>query len=83
MTDEEFDVLDELYFVIRFDDLLEATEKDADELIKILKSLFSKGWIKVLKTVDDEVPDSEIDMDNSSSEYYFLATKKGLLAHNS
>ena len=82
MTDEEFDVLDELYFVIRFGELADLTEKSSEDLVEVLKSLYQKGWIKVMMTVDDELPESEIDLDNSFSDYYFLATKKGLLAHN-
>ncbi len=82
MTDEEFDVLDELYFVIKYGDLLEETGLPSEQLIQVLQSLYSKGWIKIMETVDDELSASEIDLKNSAGSYFFLATKSGLLAHN-
>lgn len=83
MTDEEFDVLDELYFVISFEELKETTLMPEEKLISVLKSIYSAGWIKVMETVDDELPKSAIDLTNKASDYFFLATKSGLLAHNS
>jgi len=83
MTDEEFDVLDELYFVISFEELKEATMMPPDKLVNVLLSIYEKGWVKVMETVDDELPESQIDLINRASDYIFLATKSGLLAHNS
>lgn len=83
MTDDEFDVLDELYFVQSFDQLVSLTAKAEPDLISILKVLFKKGWIKVLAGVDDEVPPGQIDWVHAVQTYHFLATKSGLLAHNS
>lgn len=83
MTDDEFDVLDELYFVESFGQLVSLTAKAESDLTAILKSLFEKGWIKVLAGVDDEVPPEQVDWDGAVHTYHFLATKNGLLAHNS
>lgn len=83
MSDEEFDVLDELYFVQSFSDLLILTEKSADQLAPVLKSLYEKGWIKVMENVDDEIPKDKLDFDSlQNQESFFLATKNGLMAHN-
>jgi hypothetical protein len=82
MTDLEFDVLDELYFVIEFHDLLQSTELDDKTLYNCLKTLKAKGWIKCFKGMDEELPISEIDFDKNYRTYSYLATKKGLLAHN-
>jgi hypothetical protein len=82
MTNEEFDVLDELYFVIHYDELLVNTGLSDEELIKVLISLLDKGWIKCLKTADEEVIYSDSDFRSNCKHYYYLATKAGLLAHN-
>ena len=82
MNDLEFDVLDELYFVISYPDLAEACGLSDEELIATLQDLYQKGWIKVLNSVDEEVKSSEMDLTADFAAYYYLATKNGLLAHN-
>lgn len=83
MTDSEFDVLDELYFVTSFGQLKEATQLETTRLIDIIQSIHQKGWIRIMETVDEEVPAGQLDLPNLAGNYYFLATKEGLLAHNS
>ncbi|MEQ8471662.1 MAG: hypothetical protein RIC35_10765 [Marinoscillum sp.] len=83
MTDDEFEVLDELYFVTPFEQLLEETNMDSIKLVQILNSIYLKGWVKIMETVDDEVPKEKLDLENKAGSYFFLATKEGLLAHNS
>lgn len=83
MTDDEFNVLDELYFVRSYAELKELVSYSDDALIPILKSLHHQAWIKFLINVDEEwSPDQDLS-DQQFLELYFLATKKGLLAHNS
>ncbi len=82
MTDDEFDVLDELYFVQSFHELVDLTGKEGENLRKILSDLFEKGWIRIFKEVDEEVPIDEIDLNHRAEEYIFLASKEGLMAHN-
>lgn len=83
MSENEFEVLDELYFVTSYPKLkLELGFKDS-ELISTLKSLFSNQWIRVLRTEEIDMEASEIDWDNGVKGYFFLASKKGLFAHNS
>ncbi len=82
MTDLEFDVLDELYFVIPYKDLLSETELEENELCDCLKSLIEKGWVKCFQDMDTEISKPELDFKNKFREYAYLATKKGLLAHN-
>lgn len=81
MTDLEFDVLDELYFVSSYQQLAEACELDELKLIETLAILFEKGWVKVLQTVDDEAREP-LELPTRFHTYYYLATKKGLHAHN-
>lgn len=83
MSDEEFDVLDELYFVISYDEL----EENLPHLKKVLKDLLStllkKGYIKCLvKDSEEEVLDT-FEFNLNYKKYNYLATKAGLLAHNS
>ncbi len=82
MSDQEFIVLDELYFVTSYPDLQQATDLPHNELRETLSGLFSKGWLKVFKTVAEELPEENIDLEADLENYYYLASKAGLLAHN-
>ncbi|OEK05338.1 hypothetical protein [Roseivirga misakiensis] len=82
MTDEEFDVLDELYFVQPLAYLTEELSMSAEEIKPILKQLLEKGWVKCLHNMNDEVFEDELNFDADFEKYYYLASKKGLLAHN-
>ena len=80
MTDQEFELLDELYFVTSFQDLINILDWDSSELKVILESLLEQGWIKALKSPDGDVIE-EVDVSELNA-YYFLATKEGLMMHN-
>lgn len=82
MTNEEFDLLDELYFVQPYDFLKEELEWADEEIFETLKSLQEKGWIKCFKAMDEEVFEGELDLKNNYRSYFYLASKKGLMAHN-
>ena len=82
MSDLEFDVLDELYFVHSFEELMELTDLEEGELKPVLQKLLNKGWIKCLENVNDEVTEEEMDFELQYRRYYYLATKSGLMAHN-
>lgn len=82
MTDLEFDVLDELYFVIGFEALQEELDVEEEALKDSLKAMMSKGWVKCFLSMSEEALQHEIDFDNKYKAYYYLASKQGLLAHN-
>ncbi|WP_020527243.1 hypothetical protein [Flexithrix dorotheae] len=82
MTDIEYEVLDELYFVISYSDLKEQTGIGDAELKKCLKQLFDKKWIVCFKSVSEELPVEEVNLNDYSEKYFYLASKKGLFAHN-
>lgn len=82
MTEAEFDVMDELYFVQSYSYLAEELDMPDEDLVETLKSLWSRGWIKVLIDVDTEEKNDQLDWVKRYKDYYFLATKKGLLKHN-
>ncbi|MDO1445238.1 hypothetical protein Q0590_03200 [Rhodocytophaga aerolata] len=83
MTDAEFDVMDELYFVTAFATLANQLDLPEHELKQTLQSLLAKGWIKCFKSASEELVADELDFESEYKQYYFLATKAGLLAHNS
>ena len=81
MTDAEFDILDELYFVISFEDLQNQLNMDEMDLIEHLRTIFEKGWVRVFDDPDSaaDVPFSTVSITSA----FLLASKSGLKAHNS
>ncbi|RAI90132.1 hypothetical protein [Algoriphagus yeomjeoni] len=81
MSEAEFDLMDELYFVQPYTYLIETLAWEDELLLATLQSLYAQGLIKCL---DD--PDTErfgaVDISKEGKDLYFLATKKGLMAHN-
>ncbi len=82
MNKREFEILDELYFLVSFDDLREALCYDRSELRVILKSLARKKWVKCYKSVDEDIEWDEVEFENLFDKYHYLASKEGLIAHN-
>ncbi|MDN3203039.1 hypothetical protein [Algoriphagus sediminis] len=81
MNDDQFDLIDELYFVQDFDYLRETLGWADDHLIGVLQSLVDEGWVKVLKSPDEELFD-KIDLKINGTTFMYLATKEGLMKHN-
>ena len=83
MTNREYEILDALYFTVSFDAVKKELETDELMLRDELLTLMDKGWVKCLeKNSEAEVEDKEL-VKNNYKEYNFLASKKGLIAHNS
>ncbi len=81
MSDEEFDLIDELYFVQPYSHLVETLGWENDLILRTLESLQDKGWIKCLRSPDEEIF-SKIDFQQEATNLFFLATKEGLMKHN-
>lgn len=81
MSDQEFDLLDELYFVQSYSTLQEALGWEDSQLLDTLTLLVGKGWIKCFSAPDQECFE-DIDLHEVGKELLYLATKKGLMAHN-
>jgi hypothetical protein len=84
MTEIEFDILDELYFVASYPDLRSTLSLSDDELCKGLQALLAKGYIRIM--YPDQDTEHEYDPEVFSKhchDYFFLATKAGLVVHNS
>jgi hypothetical protein len=84
VTDQEFDVLDELYFVISFRELIRNLSWLEQDLLPVLKGLVEKELVKCIDPQSEE--EMELSMDELGKQFnkiLFLATKKGLMEHNS
>ncbi len=82
MTNLEFDILDELYFVNSFTDLREKLRLGESELKFNLLNLIEKEWINYFAELDGMQNPSIADISKSLNNLYFLASKTGLMAHN-
>ncbi|MEN7546869.1 hypothetical protein AAG747_03040 [Rapidithrix thailandica] len=82
MTEQEFTILDELYFLTSYQDLSEAVGLEEAALLNSLKSLLEKKWIRCYKEADQELPYEDTDLEKDYARYYYLASKEGLLKHN-
>jgi hypothetical protein len=81
MSDQEFDLLDELYFVQQYNFIKESLGWEDEVLLDTLDSLYQGGMIKCLTSPDTERFDV-VDVRSEGKDLYYLATKKGLMAHN-
>jgi hypothetical protein len=82
MSDQEFDLLDELYFVQPYAFLKETLGWEDQQLLETLTSLVEKGWIKCFTEPDQECFEA-INLQEVGMNLLYLATKKGLMAHTS
>ena len=82
MSENEFDVIDQLYFVTSFEDLLELTGLKESVLLDTLADLISKSWVKCLVDPDNEISVTTEELKINYGKYQYLATKQGMLAHN-
>ena len=80
MSNEEFDLLDELYFVQDYTYLKQTLGWEDTLLLDTLTGLHEQGWIKCLFDPDRECFGA-IDIQSLGKDLLYLATKKGLLAH--
>jgi hypothetical protein len=83
MTDLEFDLLDELYFVKSYPEIRKALEWEDEKILSTLKTLLEKGWIRCYFSPTEEIMNEEIHLEGNFMKYYYLASKDGLFAHNS
>ncbi|AHM59401.1 hypothetical protein D770_05690 [Flammeovirgaceae bacterium 311] len=75
-------MLDELYFLQSFNELMEQAEIDSENLKLVLGSMLEKGWVRCLRSREGEEPVGTDEFSSNYSAYHYLATKAGLLAHN-
>ena len=79
MSELEYDVLDELYFVTSFEELQRQTDLDPVVIKDTLTALMARGWVQPVATPGQPAPGhAGVALEQQS----FLATKAGLLQHN-
>ncbi len=84
MTELEFDILDEIYFVTGYQEVREQLMVEEEALQQGFRSLLQQGYVQQLyfdEGVQDYVKQNAPDLDHIAK-YHYLATKEGLLAHN-
>jgi len=83
MTQIEFDILDELYLIQSFNALLDILKIDEMELKQRLQNLLKKDWVRCYYPPTKELIFEKSGFEKDFRKYHYLATKAGLLAHNS
>lgn len=83
MTDNEYDVIDELYFVQPYQYLKDNLSMTDEVLIATLQGLIDKGWVKCFEGIDSEEVVDNPSLTSHYKKYRYLATKAGLLRHTS
>jgi len=85
LSDIEYDVLNAIYFVESFNTILEECKYPQNVVADVLKQLIAKKFVTSMQ-FDEEKQEFKktfyYDSDNMHA-YHYLATKEGLLAHNS
>jgi hypothetical protein len=83
MTELEFDILDKLYFPSNIAHLQKEIRLSVTLIKDTLWQMKKKDWIKILKNYDEEYDPTEEEFQKYFENYHYIATKKGLMLHNS
>lgn len=83
MTNIEFDILDELYFIQSYDFLVRTLKLNDKLLKKSLRDLIARGWVTCYSSPSEELAFESDEFEKDYCNYHYLATKAGLMAHNS
>lgn len=81
LSDQEYELMDELYFVQPFGYLKETLGWEDAVLLTTLQGLYKRHLIKCLHEPDQEIFDGA-QISEMGKSYYYLATKEGLMVHN-
>ena len=84
LNDAQFQILDSIYFVESFKNILEESGETVPVVVNELRTLIDRGWVQVMifdEKKGDFVRTAIYDTDHMQ-EYHFLATKSGLMKHN-
>ncbi len=82
MSDAEYEILDELYFIKTFGELQGLFMSGEFHLEEELWKLIQKEWVKILGDQDEEIVLEKDEFMEQKTKFRFNATKKGLMAHN-
>ena len=76
-------ILDELYFLISYEELRQKVDLTEEVFRSALGKMVDKQWVRCYKKVDEDLDWEDVDFENQFANYHYLASKAGLLAHNS
>ena len=82
MSEEEYNIMDQLYFVTSFEDVKDLSGVDETVIVAVMWKFILVGWIKCFDGPEEEVELTEDDFKTNFAKYHYLASKQGLLAHN-
>ncbi len=85
LSDIEYDILNAIYFVESFEHIVEECPAPPAVIADVLKQLIHKKYVTPMRWDEEKteyVRSFIYDTDNMNA-YHYLATKEGLLAHNS
>ena len=82
MSEVEYDIMDQLYFITSFGDVKDLSGVDEPVITVVLWRFISNGWVKCFDGPEKEVELTEDDFKTNFAKYHYLASKQGLLAHN-
>lgn len=82
MTDFEFDLLDELYFIKSIQELNSLFKDQTIDISAELWTMIEKGWVKVMDRADNELQVTKDEYVTNCQSLLFNISKKGLMAHN-
>ena len=82
LTEQEFNVMDELYFVTPYSQLKNLVQLSDALLKSTLVVLIQKGFVVQLVFNENEYAKNLSGMLNDIENHAYLCTKEGLLAHN-
>ena len=83
LSEIEFEVLDELYFLVSFEELVNILGMDQIKLKQVLGKMVEKRWVKCYRGPEQDIDYHDVDFLNQFDKYHYLASKEGLFIHNS
>lgn len=83
LSDLEYRILDELYFVSSFQTLLDNLDADKSLILDSLNNLLKNGLVIQMKYGEGRERKLETADFTTLEQSHFVASKKGLLIHNS
>jgi hypothetical protein len=84
LTDIEYDILNAIYFVESFEHILEECKEKPAIVADVIKQLIHKKYIVPMRWDEEKteyIRSFIYDTDDMRA-YHYLATKEGLIAHN-
>ena len=83
MDDIFYEILEELYFIETFEGLKAKLSYETNVLQGYLWIMLEKDLIKIMVNFDEEIEQNKEEFEQNFQKYHYIASKKGLMWHNS